>query len=237
MPFAIALFWYSYRFLKTGENKYFLLMILFTLFNVMIKPSFLFAFIIAFPLFSMSYYTMVRTSTPEFCASCHEIKPAVVAWRSSTHTNNAAGVVVDCMDCHLPAPEDTFDFLEDNRSNVKAVIHMGAISSTTETDVDLIIDTNFRLSLELWKWCTAHQTRLIYASSAATYGGGEQGFDDDASPEALAKLHPLNAYGWSKHLFDRRVQRIVSDSDARPPQWAGLKFFNVTVPTNITRAP
>ena len=66
--------------------------------------------VIAFPLFSMSYYTMVRTSTPEFCASCHEIKPAVVAWRSSSHTNNGAGVVVDCMDCHLPAPQDTFDF-------------------------------------------------------------------------------------------------------------------------------
>ena len=65
---------------------------------------------ISFPLFSMTYYTMVRTSTPEFCASCHEIKPAVVAWRSSTHTNNAAGVVVDCMDCHLPAPQDTFEF-------------------------------------------------------------------------------------------------------------------------------
>jgi cytochrome c-type protein NapC/trimethylamine-N-oxide reductase cytochrome c-type subunit TorC len=66
--------------------------------------------LIAFPLFSMSYYTMVRTSTPEFCASCHEIKPAVRAWRASTHVNNAAGVVVDCMDCHLPAPQDTFDF-------------------------------------------------------------------------------------------------------------------------------
>ncbi len=66
--------------------------------------------LLSFPLFSMSYYTMVRTSTPEFCASCHEIKPAVVAWRSSTHTNNAAGVVVDCMDCHLPAPQDTFEF-------------------------------------------------------------------------------------------------------------------------------
>jgi nitrate/TMAO reductase-like tetraheme cytochrome c subunit len=66
--------------------------------------------VIAFPLFSMSYYTMVRTSTPEFCASCHEIKPAVVAWRSSTHANNEAGVVADCMDCHLPAPEDTFQF-------------------------------------------------------------------------------------------------------------------------------
>ncbi len=69
-----------------------------------------FGVFIAFPLFSLAYYTMVRTSTPQFCASCHEIKPAVVAWRSSTHTNNAAGVVVDCMDCHLPAPQDTFDF-------------------------------------------------------------------------------------------------------------------------------
>jgi len=66
--------------------------------------------VIAFPLFSMTYYTMVRTSTPEFCASCHEIKPAVQAWRSSTHVNNAAGVVADCMDCHLPAPHNTFDF-------------------------------------------------------------------------------------------------------------------------------
>jgi cytochrome c-type protein NapC/trimethylamine-N-oxide reductase cytochrome c-type subunit TorC len=66
--------------------------------------------LIAFPLFSIGYYTMVRTSTPAFCASCHEIKPAVRAWRESTHVNNAAGVVVDCMDCHLPAPQDTFDF-------------------------------------------------------------------------------------------------------------------------------
>jgi cytochrome c-type protein NapC/trimethylamine-N-oxide reductase cytochrome c-type subunit TorC len=77
-----------------------------------IKPAALviLGIIIAFPLFSMSYYTMVRTSTPDFCASCHEIKPAVVAWRSSTHVNNAAGVVVDCMDCHLPAPQNTFKF-------------------------------------------------------------------------------------------------------------------------------
>ncbi|NNL42844.1 MAG: cytochrome C [Desulfobacterales bacterium] len=77
-----------------------------------IKPAILIilGILIAFPLFSMSYYTMVRTSTPEFCASCHEIKPAVVAWRSSTHVNNASGVVVDCMDCHLPAPQNTFNF-------------------------------------------------------------------------------------------------------------------------------
>jgi len=66
--------------------------------------------LIAFPLFSISYYTMVRTSTPEFCALCHEIKPAVRAWRASTHANNAAGVMADCMDCHLPAPQHMFDF-------------------------------------------------------------------------------------------------------------------------------
>ena len=77
-----------------------------------IKPIILIVIgiLIAFPLFSIGYYTMVRTSTPDFCASCHEIKPAVRAWRASTHVNNAVGVVVDCMDCHLPAPQDTFDF-------------------------------------------------------------------------------------------------------------------------------
>lgn len=66
--------------------------------------------VLAFPLFSISYYTMVRTSTPQFCASCHEIQPAYNAWKTSTHVNNAQGFVADCMDCHLPAPYDTFDF-------------------------------------------------------------------------------------------------------------------------------
>ncbi len=66
--------------------------------------------VLAFPLFSMSYYTMVRTSTPEFCASCHEIEYAYNTWRTSTHVNNEVGLVADCMDCHLPAPHDTFDF-------------------------------------------------------------------------------------------------------------------------------
>ena len=66
--------------------------------------------IIAFPLFSLTYYTMVRTSTPQFCASCHEIRFAYNTWRTSTHANNAQGFVADCMDCHLPAPHDTFNF-------------------------------------------------------------------------------------------------------------------------------
>jgi ADP-L-glycero-D-manno-heptose 6-epimerase len=71
---------------------------------------------------------------------------------------------------------------------------------------------------------------LIYASSAATYGDGAAGFDDDGSPAALARLRPLNAYGWSKHLTDRRIARIVAEGGPRPPQWAGLKFFNVYGP-------
>lgn len=76
------------------------------------KPIFLILMgvLIAFPLFSLSYYTMVRTSTPQFCASCHEIQPAYNEWKASTHVNNAQGFVADCMDCHLPAPHDTLDF-------------------------------------------------------------------------------------------------------------------------------
>lgn len=66
--------------------------------------------VIAFPLFSITYYTMVRTSTPQFCATCHEIQYAVDTWKTSSHVNNAYGFVADCMDCHLPAPYDTFNF-------------------------------------------------------------------------------------------------------------------------------
>ena len=71
---------------------------------------------------------------------------------------------------------------------------------------------------------------MIYASSAATYGDGSVGFDDDGSPEGLARLRPLNPYGWSKHAFDRYVARTVTEGSRTPPQWAGLKFFNVYGP-------
>lgn len=66
--------------------------------------------VISFPIFSVSYYTMIRTSTPQFCASCHEIQFAYNSWKTSSHVNNAQGFVADCMDCHLPAPHDTFNF-------------------------------------------------------------------------------------------------------------------------------
>jgi len=130
----------------------------------------------------------------------------------------------------LVAPEELFDFLRDNPGTVETIFHMGAVSSTTERDADLIARTNVALPLALWDWCTDNGARFIYASSAATYGDGEQGFDDDASIEALAKLRPMNAYGWSKHAFDRRVARLVDNGSLTPPQWAGLKFFNVYGP-------
>jgi len=127
-------------------------------------------------------------------------------------------------------PDDLPEFMEDNKTNIEAIFHMGAISSTTETDVDKIMDNNFRLSMDLWKWCIAHHVRYIYASSAATYGGGENGFVDNASIDALAPLTPLNPYGWSKQLFDRCVARSLANNEPHPPQWAGLKFFNVYGP-------
>jgi ADP-L-glycero-D-manno-heptose 6-epimerase len=112
-----------------------------------------------------------------------------------------------------------------------AVVHLGAISSTTATDADAVIENNFRVSLRLLDWCAVHRTPFIYASSAATYGDGSQGFSDECSLAALKRLKPLNLYGWSKHLFDLVVLDRVARRDKNlPPQWAGLKFFNVYGP-------
>jgi ADP-L-glycero-D-manno-heptose 6-epimerase len=117
-----------------------------------------------------------------------------------------------------------------NGRRLEAIIHLGAISETTATDGDLVIETNFRLSMRLLDWCTDNATPFIYASSASTYGDGAQGFDDDGSISALQALRPMNLYGWSKHLFDMAVAERVSRGEKLPPQWAGLKFFNVFGP-------
>jgi len=130
----------------------------------------------------------------------------------------------------LVRPEEVMAFLDAHAAEIDTVFHLGAISATTETDVDKIVANNVALSMDLWHWCAWRGARFIYASSAATYGDGTQGFDDDGSVEALAGLRPLNPYGWSKHLFDRRVARAVLEGETAPPQWAGLKFFNVYGP-------
>ena len=127
-------------------------------------------------------------------------------------------------------PEDLFDFLEGREDDVQAVFHMGAISATTEANVDAIVKNNVRLSLDLFRWCGLNKVRFIYASSAATYGDGSNGFCDDDAIDALANLAPLNAYGWSKHVVDRRIARVLRSGGSLPPQCVGLKFFNVYGP-------
>lgn len=130
-------------------------------------------------------------------------------------------------------PDALFAHLDAHASEVRGVFHLGALTSTTERNLARLQAVNVRLSQDIWQWCTRHGTPLIYASSAATYGDGSQGFDDDDTPEALARLTPLNPYGQSKHDFDLWVAREVQRGATTPPTWAGLKFFNVYGPNEF----
>ena len=106
---------------------------------------------------------------------------------------------------------------------VSAAVHMGACSSTTERDADYLVENNFHYTCRLADWALAHGVRFIYASSAATYGDGAQGFSD--GEETIRALRPINMYGYSKQLFDLRVLR-----NGFQDQVAGVKFFNVFGP-------
>jgi ADP-L-glycero-D-manno-heptose 6-epimerase len=145
--------------------------------------------------------------------------PGREKWRNLAH-HGIAGIL---------HPDKLDGFLAGG-PKLQAVLHMGAISDTTVQDGDLVAETNLALTLRLWDWCAAQGVPLIYASSAATYGDGVDGFDDDASPGTLAGLRPLNLYGWSKHATDRRIADLLARGRPAPPQWAGLKFFNVYGP-------
>lgn len=109
-------------------------------------------------------------------------------------------------------------------SDVEAIIHMGAQSSTTERDFDYLWNNNFEYTKVLWNYCAEKQISFIYASSAATYGDGELGFDDKMDIDTLM---PLNGYGYSKQLFDQWVKHQAKEF---PKQHVGLKFFNVYGP-------
>ena len=122
-------------------------------------------------------------------------------------------------------PADLTRWLDGRK--LEAVVHLGANSSTTAIDGDAVMETNFRLSLRLFDWSAATRTPFIYASSAATFGAGDAGFSDAYTLDALKKLRPMNLYGWSKHMFDLAVIERAARKEPVPPQWAGLKFFNV----------
>ncbi len=126
----------------------------------------------------------------------------------------------------IVAPEDLGNFLIQHEKEVTAIIHMGADSSTTTTDMDAITQMNIRPTLDLFDWCAKRNVPYIYASSAATYGDGTQGFDDSDQIEDLLRLQPLNGYGFSKHMCDK----AIVNREQKPSQWAGLKFFNVYGP-------
>jgi ADP-L-glycero-D-manno-heptose 6-epimerase len=129
----------------------------------------------------------------------------------------------------VPADE-AMAWLAHHESEVAAIVHMGAITDTTETDLVALVNNNVRFSLDLWDYAARRDCTFIYASSAATYGDGSQGFRDDDSAGGLAKLRPLNGYAWTKHVVDRRIIDDVEHARRVPARWAGLKFFNVYGP-------
>lgn len=110
---------------------------------------------------------------------------------------------------------------------LEAVFHLGACSSTTETDWEFLAENNVGYTQSLWTWCAAAGVPLLYASSAATYGDGSRGFSDRTPP---TELEPLNLYGKSKNDFDAWALAEIAAGRPRPPVWAGLKFFNVYGP-------
>ena len=116
-----------------------------------------------------------------------------------------------------------FDWLQGREGEIDAIIHLGACSDTVETNVDYLLDNNFRFTTRLAEWALSHNKRFIYASSAATYGDGSLGFNDDES--TLENLRPLNPYAFSKQLVDLWMKR-----EGVLKRVVGLKYFNVFGP-------
>ena len=165
---------------------------------------------------------------------------SMIAWHLNTILNENKFVIFDDMSneeqekninkrkfIDLIDKNDLPKFIRNNKQ-ITAVIHMGAISATTELNFNKLLVSNIRYSQMLWSWCATNNVPFIYASSAATYGDGENGYDDNEN--LLSKLIPLNAYGYSKHFFDQWVNAQVKSNQPTPPQWCGLKFFNVYGP-------
>ena len=130
------------------------------------------------------------------------------------------------------SPNELEFFLNKNKNKLELIIHLGAITSTTEKNAELIIENNLNLSIFIWYWCVENKKRLIYASSAATYGDGLNNFYDLETKNYLSQLNPLNLYGWSKHLFDK----FVIKQKKKPSQFVGLKFFNVYGPNEYHKS-
>jgi ADP-L-glycero-D-manno-heptose 6-epimerase len=131
---------------------------------------------------------------------------------------------------HKVERDEFFDWLSKERPPIRSFFHIGARTDTTEFDYSIHERLNVEYSKKVWQYCTEHAIPLVYASSAATYGAGEQGYDD--RHDVVDSLRPLNAYGISKNEFDKWALKQAMD----PPFWAGLKFFNVYGPNEYHKA-
>jgi ADP-L-glycero-D-manno-heptose 6-epimerase len=165
---------------------------------------------------------------------------SMIAWHLNTILNENKFVIVDDIKNKVQEKniskrkfieyikKKDFEKFIKNKHKISAIIHMGAISSTTETNFNNLLSSNIRFSQMLWHLSAKYKIPFIYASSAATYGNGKNGYIDDES--ILTKLCPLNPYGYSKHFFDQWIQNEIKNNQLTPPQWCGLKFFNVYGP-------
>jgi len=163
---------------------------------------------------------------------------SIIAWHLNTKLGRSDLVIVDS----ITHPEQWQNLVHrqyaqyfdkdallpwlEGRKDIEAIIHMGAISATTERDFNKLVDTNIHYSQNLWTWCANNNVPFFYASSAATYGDGNLGYND----ANIENLRPLNGYGYSKHFFDQWALRQVKENAPQPPSWAGFKFFNVYGP-------
>ncbi len=127
-------------------------------------------------------------------------------------------------------PEKLFSFINKNKNKIKAVIHLGAISSTSESNLSLLLKNNLYYSEKLFNITNKYGIKFIYASSASTYGDGQAGFSDKNTLMNFIKLKPINFYGLSKHLFDLKVLEQLSSKQIVDSFPIGLKFFNVYGP-------
>lgn len=151
---------------------------------------------------------------------------AVDDWSQTRKSAN-----VDKVNYHMSVDRTALDqWLSQNRSEVSLIIHLGARTDTTEPSRELFNELNLDYSKMIWGHAVAANIRLIYASSAATYGLGEHGYVDDH--DSVKHLEPLNEYGWSKQWFDQWVLA----QKKKPPFWAGLKFFNVYGPNEYHKS-
>jgi ADP-L-glycero-D-manno-heptose 6-epimerase len=158
-----------------------------------------------------------------FVESCNALGLPVVSVDKSAHFETRPehdgldfGRIVD--------RDELFGWLDAERPKLSSIVHLGACADTTETDEAYLRRVNVEYSQNIWNHAAREKIPLVYASSAATYGAGELGYDDDVA--LLPRLKPLNLYGQSKNLFDAWAL-AAEKRGVKPPAWSGFKFFNV----------